>query len=157
MSRRFDFIASLCFLFIGIFFFTASTRLAGNVIGGAVTPATFPKAFGALLVFLSALLLFETLKKKALNVRVNHDASEDRTYYRRFFIILGAMVGYIILIEPLGFILSTFLFLVVAFQAMERTHLLKTLLIAGGFSLVIYFVFIKLLEASVPSWPSFLS
>lgn len=59
MSRRFDFIASLCFLFIGIFFFTASTRLAGNVIGGAVTPATFPKAFGALLVFLSALLLHE--------------------------------------------------------------------------------------------------
>lgn len=153
MSRRFDFIASLCFLFIGIFFVTASTRLAGNVIGGAVTPATFPKAFGGLLVFLSILLMFETFKSKG----AAHIDEKEQTYFRRFFIILAAMVGYILLIEPLGFIISTFLFLAIAFQAMERGNLAKTLMIAGGFSLVIYFIFIKLLEASVQPWPSFLS
>ncbi|MGL4767520.1 MAG: tripartite tricarboxylate transporter TctB family protein [Formosimonas sp.] len=153
MSRRFDFMASLCFLFIGIFFFSASMRLAGNVIGGTVTPATFPQAFGGLLIFLSVLLMFETFKKQAKQ----SEEREERTYYRRFFIILLAMVVYIALIEPLGFVMSTFLFLLVAFQAMSRGEWLKTVLIAGGFSLVIYFVFIKLLEASVQAWPSFLS
>lgn len=154
MFRRFDFIASLCFLFIGIFFVFASGQLSSNVIGGSVTPATFPKAFGILLVFLSVLLMFETFKKKVV-ASVAKD--EEQAYYRRFFIILAAMVVYLLLIYPIGFIASTFLFLVVAFQAMERGNLLKSILIAAGFSLVVYFVFIKLLEASVPAWPEFLS
>ncbi|TDR32367.1 tripartite tricarboxylate transporter TctB family protein [Hydromonas duriensis] len=158
MSRRSDFIASLCFFLTGAFFVVASSHLADNVIGGAVTPATFPKAFGALLCFLSVILLLETLKKKATESKQQHTQhAEDEKYHRRFFIILSSMVLYILLIEPLGFIISTFLFLVVSFQAMERGNIGKTVAIAGGFSLVLYFVFIKLLEASVQSWPSFLS
>lgn len=154
MSRRFDLIASLCFFFIGLFFVVASRQLSGNVIGGAVTPSTFPNVFGYLMMLLSAILLFETSKKKAVQL---DEEEAERPFYRRFFIILASMVAYIALIEPFGFVISTFLFLVVAFQAMHRDHLGKSLIIAGGFSVVLYFVFIKLLEASVQAWPSFLS
>lgn len=155
MSRRFDFIASIIFALIGVFFVTASTQLTTNVIGGSVTPATFPKLFGSLLVGLSVLLLFETFKKK--HIESQEADGEEHTYYRRFFIILAAMAAYILLIEPLGFVISTFLFLVLAFQTMERGQLLKSILIAAGICLVIHFVFIELLEASVKSWPSFLN
>ncbi len=149
MSRRFDFSASAIFFIIGGFFTIASGHLASNVIGGTVTPATFPRVFGIVLMVLSVLLLLETVKsapKKAKDV--------GAMYYRRFFIIVASMAVYIVLIEPLGFVISTFLFLVVAFQAMHRGKIGHSIAIAGGFALVIHFVFIKLLEASVPSWPS---
>ena len=152
MSKRFDMIASLIFAFIGVFFVVASTRLSDNVIGGAVTPATFPKAFGLILVGLSLLLMFETFKQKA-----HAEPSEDKTYYKRFFIILAATTAYIILIEPLGFIISTFLFLVVGFQAMHRGKLMTSIAIAAAIAAVVYLVFVRLLEASIPSWPAFLS
>lgn len=149
MLRRFDFVASLVFMLIGLFFTLASTRLADNVIGGAVTPATFPRAFGVVLMVLSVLLLVETVKSVE---KVKPAAG--MVYYLRFFIIATAMAGYIVLIEPLGFVISSFLFLLVTFQAMKRGQWLKSVLIAAGFALVVHFVFIRLLEASVPSWPS---
>ncbi len=152
MSRRFDFIASVVFLIIGVFFIIASQRLGSNVIGGTVTPATFPQVLGIVLVALSLLLFVDTIKSAKATEKHLADV-----YYRRFFIIVASMALYIFLIEPLGFIISTFLFLLVAFQTMHRGKLLNSILIAGGFSMVIHFVFIKLLEASVQSWPSFIN
>ncbi|MBS1175369.1 MAG: hypothetical protein H6R05_1500 [Burkholderiaceae bacterium] len=152
MSRRFDFIASAIFLIIGLFFIIASQRLGNNVIGGTVTPATFPQVAGIVLMVLSVLLFVDTIK----TVKTTEKHLAD-IYYRRFFIIVLSMALYILLIEPLGFVISTFLFLLVAFQTMHRGKLLSSILIAGGFSLVVHFVFIKLLEASVQSWPSFIN
>ena len=149
MNRRFDFSASALFFIIGGFFTLASERLASNVIGGTVTPATFPRVFGIVLMILSLLLIVETAKSTP-----KQKTDLNPLYYRRFFIIVASMALYILLIEPLGFVISTFLFLVVAFQAMHRGKIWHSVAIAAGFALVLHFVFIKLLEASVQSWPS---
>jgi putative tricarboxylic transport membrane protein len=149
MLRRFDFLASLVFMLIGLFFTFASSTLASNVIGGTVTPGTFPRVFGIVLMLLSIALLLETVKSVEKS-----SPSAGTVYYQRFGVIVAAMTAYIVLIEPLGFVISSFLFLLVTFQAMKRGQILKSVLIAAGFAAVMHFVFIQLLEASVKSWPS---
>ena len=156
MSRRFDLIASLVFFVLGVFFVIASSGLASNVIGGTVTPATFPRVFGYLLAGLSVLLFIETVLKKSTQTAQDNAQEKAPIHYKRFFGVVLAMAAYVILIEPLGFIISTFMFLVVTFQLMARERLGASVLIAGVISAVVYFVFIRLLEASVPAWPNFI-
>lgn len=156
MSRRFDTICSIFLFALGLAFVLFSSQLATNIIGGVITPATFPRIFGYALMLLSVILLFETLKNPIVKHSVDDENTPNSIQYKRFLSILVSMALYIAAIEPLGFVISTFLFLLVTFQVMDRKDLMKSVVIAGGFSLVIYFVFIQLLEASIPAWPAFL-
>lgn len=156
MSRRFDTIFSTVLFVFGLAFVLFSSELSANVIGGSITPATFPRVFGCILMLLSVILLIETLKKPMFENSLDDIDNTNSIQYKRFLIILVNMAVYILAIESLGFIISSFLFLLVSFQVMERKDLMKSVVIAGGFSLVIYFVFIRLLEASIPAWPAFL-
>ena len=63
MSRRFDLGAALVFFIIGTAFMLGSRQLSGAVYGSSISSGTFPMVFGWLLMGLSALSVFETLKK----------------------------------------------------------------------------------------------
>jgi putative tricarboxylic transport membrane protein len=151
MSRRFDVIASLVFLAVGILFVMGARDLSKAVYGSSITSGTFPLVFGWSLVVLSALLLLESLKKSALAKK-----EAKPLFYKRFAIIAAACLVYVLLLQPLGYVITTFLFLIVCFQAMQRGDWAKTLLIAAGFSLGIYLLFVVLLKGSLPAWPSFI-
>ena len=103
------------------------------------------------LILLSLRLFYETrfysnVKAKGLSLD-----------YKRFLIILVSAVLYGLLLEPLGYVIMTFIFLVIGFQTMEREGLLKTLVISGGFSYGIYFLFVEVLEGSLPGFPAWFS
>jgi len=151
MSHRFDFIASLIFLTLGILFVMGARDMAGAVYGSSITSGTFPLVFGWSLFGLSVLLMVETLKKAAVAKK-----EPQPLFYKRFAVIALACFFYVLLLEPIGYVITTFLFLVVCFQAMERGSIAKTLWIAAGFSLGIYLLFVVLLKGSLPAWPSFI-
>lgn len=150
MSKTFDRIAAITFLAVGALFMVESLRISKSAYGSAVGPNVFPFLLGLILVLLSIKLLFETAKYA-------HSESEKLPLqYKKFFIILLAAVFYAAFLETVGYVITTFVFLVIGFQAMEKGGLWKSVLFAACFSLGVYGLYVKLLQGTLPSWPIWL-
>lgn len=147
MSRTFDRYASIIFLLIGVFFITESRKIAATSYGSNVGPDIFPIGLGILLILLSIKLFIETAKNK------QESRGGEKPDYKRFFIIFAAAILYIVLLEPLGYVITTFLFLLIGFQVLERGGWLKSIVIAAAFSFGVYYIFVGLLQGSLPGFP----
>ena len=149
-NRTFDTIAGCVFLIVGTFFVTASTGISRSSYGSNVVPNIFPLGLGAILVFLSIVVI-----TKARGSQASPQAKPPRDY-RRFALVLSATLTYILLFEPLGYVISTFLYLTLVFQMMERKRLLTAILIAAFFSLAVYTVYVIVLQGVLPPLPEWL-
>ncbi|MCR8843709.1 tripartite tricarboxylate transporter TctB family protein [Paenibacillus sp. SC116] len=167
MMKRFDTWAGLVFLLIGIAFVVGSTKLSTSAFGSNVGPDIFPMALGSIMILLSARLMFETFKapvapKQQAHVESAATVEEDeatipsKPNYKGFFLIFGAAFLYAFFLEDIGYPIGTFLFLLFAFQVMERGKWLVSTIIAAGFSLGIYYLFVKILQGTLPGFPSFI-
>lgn len=151
MSKTFDRFAALAFLAIGIAFAIESRNISETAYGSNVGPDIFPMGLGAVLVLLSIKLFTETLRYKDTN---SQGSALD---YKRFAIIFVAAVLYGLFLEDLGYIISTFLFLLVGFQTMEKGKWISTFIISGLFAGGVYYVYVHILEGTLPGWPVWLS
>jgi putative tricarboxylic transport membrane protein len=151
MNKTFDRYAGIIFLMIGAAFMLESFRISKSAYGSNVGPNVFPFLLGLILVLLSIKLLLETLKYNAGHL------SKKKVQSKNFLIILAAAILYAILLEPFGYVITTFLFLIIGFQTMEKGNLLKTIFIAGAFSFGVYYVYVKILQGTLPGWPVWFS
>ena len=149
MSKTFDRFASIAFLLIGLLFVIESRSISVSAYGSSVGPNIFPMALGALLILLSIRLLFETTKYKS------EDGSKEPLQYMKFIIIFVSAAVYAAVLEPLGYVISTFIFLIIAFQTMERGKWIQTIIIAAIFSFGVYYFFAEFLGGSLPGFPEF--
>ncbi|OXS74660.1 tripartite tricarboxylate transporter TctB family protein [Domibacillus enclensis] len=147
MNKTFDRYASIVFLLIGVLFIVESRKISASSYGSNVGPDIFPIGLGILLVLLSIKLFIETAKMK------KEDTKGEKPDYKRFLIIFGAAVLYVVLLEPLGYVITTFLFLAVGFQVLEKGGWLKTIAIAAAFSFGVYYLFVMVLQGSLPGFP----
>ncbi|MDQ6418871.1 tripartite tricarboxylate transporter TctB family protein [Paenibacillus sp. LHD-117] len=151
MNKTFDRYASFVFLLLGIGFMWQSAGISSSAYGSTVGPNIFPFGLGALLVLLSVRLFFEALKAKS------SDRKREKLDYRRFLIIFGTAFLYAYFLEVIGYVIGTFLFLLVGFQTLEKGKWVKSILIAAAFSIGVYVIFVILLEGTMPGFPSWLS
>lgn len=149
MSKTFDRFAGIIFLLTGLLFVIESQRISETSYGSAVGPNIFPIGLGSILILLSARLLYETFRYEAVAKK------EESMKYKKFLIIFISAVLYAALLEPLGYVITTFAFLVIAFQTMERGKWLQTLVIAGAFSFGVFYLFAEFLGGSLPGFPGF--
>ena len=172
MSIRFDRWAAVVFLLLGTGFVVESRNISQTAFGSSVGPDMFPFGLGVLLILFSLRLFYETFKSPEYkrSTVANSDASADGTAeneaataaeaakpnYKRFWLIFGAAVLYAFFLEEIGYVIGTFLFLVFAFQVLERGRWWRTIIIAAAFSLTIYIVFVKILYGTLPGFPSWL-
>ncbi|MCG7344173.1 tripartite tricarboxylate transporter TctB family protein [Sporosarcina sp. ACRSL] len=148
MSKTFDRYASIAFLLIGLLFVTESLKISNSAYGSSVGPKIFPLWLGIILMLLSLRLLYETFKYKAEGA-----ASKEKLQYKKFLIIFVSAVLYAFLLEKIGYVISTFIFLLIAFQTMERGRIVPTIIIAAVFSFGVYYFFSELLGGSLPGFP----
>jgi putative tricarboxylic transport membrane protein len=149
MSLSFDRYVSFLFLIIGMGFIFESRKISETAYGSNVGPNVFPMALGIILILLSFRLFFETR---------NRPSTKDekvRLDYKKFLVIVVSAILYGLLLEVLGYVITTFLFLVVGFQVMEKGRWINTILIAGVFSFGVYYVFVQVLKGSLPGFPIF--
>lgn len=151
MNKTFDRYASIVFLLLGIGFMWQSTTISSSAYGSSVGPNIAPFGLGALLVLLSLRLFYEVLKSKS------QDDKKEKLDYKRFLIIFTAAFLYALFLETIGYIIGTFLFLLVSFQVLESGKWLKSILISGLFAAGVYIIFVVILEGSMPGFPSWLS
>jgi len=127
-----------------------SQKISKSAYGSEVGPNIFPFALGLILVILSLRLFYETFRYQG---GTNKKAGLD---YKRFFIILLAALVYTLVLEEVGYVISTFLFLIIGFQTMEKGKWGKTLLISAIFAYGVYYLFVEILKGSMPGFPVWL-
>ncbi len=147
MSKTFDRFAGIAFLLIGLLFVIESQRISDSSYGSAVGPDIFPIGLGAVLILLSLRLLYETFRYQS------NGEKGDAVLYKKFTVIFVSALLYAALLEPLGYVITTFAFLLIAFQTMERGKWIKSILIAGLFSFGVYYFFAEFLGGSLPGFP----
>jgi putative tricarboxylic transport membrane protein len=151
MGIQFDRIASVLFLAVGVLFIIGSQQLGSSSYGSAVGPDIFPLILGSMLVLLSIRLFYETFLGQ------KQQGSKEKLLYKPFLIIFIATLFYILTLETIGYVITTFLFLFVCFQTMERTKWVQSLIISACFSGLVYFFYVEVLKGTLPGWPIWFS
>ena len=149
MNKRFDRFAGIAFLLVGILFLVESQRISDSAYGSTVGPKIFPMGLGIILIILSIRLIYETFKYKTV------ESEKEKLQYKKFFIIFGSAILYAFFLEKIGYVVSTFLFLLIAFQTVERGKIVYSILISAAFSFGVYYLFSELLGGSLPEFPLF--
>ncbi|MGM0873452.1 MAG: tripartite tricarboxylate transporter TctB family protein [Bacillota bacterium] len=147
MNKTFDRYSSIVFMIIGVFFIFESRKISDSAYGSNVGSDIFPTTLGVILILLSLRLFYETFQY------MDHAKGKEILDYKRFLIILISALLYALFIESVGFILTTFLFLLVSFQVIERKNIVKSVIISACFSGGIYYLFVEVLEGSLPGLP----
>jgi putative tricarboxylic transport membrane protein len=71
----------------------------------------------------------------------------------RFAVVAGLLLGYILLLLPLGYVISTFLFLFGTTMYLDRRRPVRNFVYSLLFALVVYYVFTELLTVVLPAGP----
>lgn len=142
----FDRYASIVFLVLGVsLFFYAQTLTVST--GGSIGPKELPMFLAVVLVIFSVINLISALRSAPKGKK------DEGLEYRKFLIILGLLLLYVLLLEPLGYVISTFLFLLAAFQTMERGQYWKSALIAAAFAGGVYYLYVEVALGVLPGLP----
>ena len=124
-----------------------SQTLTVTNVGIAIGPKTLPTFLSVILIALSAANLFVTLKDKSPSKK------EGKLEYKKFLKIFASLVLYALLIEPLGYVISTFMFLFAGFQTMEKGKYLTSAIIAAAFAGGIYYFYVEIFLGTLPPLP----
>lgn len=148
MSKTFDRFASLAFLLVGILFMVESRKISASAYGSQVGPDIFPFGLGLVCSLLAVSLLLQTFRypKSAEATKTAYD-------YKRFGVIFLTALLYAFFLEEIGFVIGTFVFLLIGFQTMEKGKWLSSTVIAAAFSYGLYYLFVQLLQGTLPGWP----
>ena len=147
VNTTFDRYVSIFFMALGVALYLYSETLTVSNVGIAIGPKALPRFLAIILVILSTVNLIAALRSKTPNKK------EEKLEYKKFFIILMSLLIYALVIEPLGYVISTFLFLMVGFQTMERGNYLYSAIIAAAFSGGIYYFYVELFLGVLPPLP----
>jgi len=108
-------------------------------------PGFFPFGLAICLILLSLVLIFRNWKKKSLPAPFWH----RRTWLRPLLAVV-ILVFYALVIGKLGFIITTFIFLLIWMGVIERLRWRTLISISIGTTVVIYLIFRLFLEVPLP-------
>ncbi|KEO84003.1 tripartite tricarboxylate transporter TctB family protein [Tumebacillus flagellatus] len=148
MNKTFDRYASLVSLIIAAAFMIESRNISSSAYGSNVGPNIFPFGLGLIFALLSLRLFYETFKDSKRD-----GETREKLDWKRFLIIFAAAALYAFFLEEIGYIVGTFAFLLIGFQTMQKGKWLSSILISALFSYGVYFVFVQVLQGTLPGWP----
>lgn len=146
--RRANIAAGVVILGIALFFVWGGSRLP---MGRTSAPGSgfVPTWEGLLLAAAAIALIASSLRQRSID-----GLDWPRGNARRMILHLSvAMFGYLLLVEFLGYIASTFLFMLVAGSAWRHYSWRALGISAAAFSLVLFLVFNILLRSPLPRNP----
>ena len=111
-----------------------------------LTPSLFPRLGIIALFILSVSYLFQSTRFNEKNLFKELDVRS----FSRVIVTLIVFVGYALLFEPLGFVLSSALMVAILTIYYGNRNILVALLVMVGAPLAIYFIFTHTLQVSLP-------
>ena len=118
MKRKHHIVPIFAWIGLGLLVMILSYRLG---LGGLRNPGPglMPFLLGFLLCATSLYFLLTFLYSKGEQER-QRDAEQGRTYSWRLWLVLASLFAYALLLEPLGFLVTTLLVLIVLFRSMNN-------------------------------------
>jgi putative tricarboxylic transport membrane protein len=150
----FDRIFNLILVTLGVALYWHSSTMTTELTSGNIGPEVLPRVLALALIFTAGLNLVTVMRKQIVNRKsVSDEDSGASSAYTKFLVLVGLLVTYSLLLEPLGYVISTFFFLLAAIQTMERGQLIKSAVIAAAFSGGVYLLYVKVALGSLPPLP----
>jgi len=139
-------------LLLGIIVLIDTKNMVVPPGSGSVGPQVFPTIIGIFIVAVSVFLAFEVLRGNYGQPEgTEFGEIETKTDFKTLGIVSASILTYPFLIERAGFVIaSTVVFFGVGFAYGAR-KLIKNLVIAVIFALVVYLTFTKLLSVELPA------
>lgn len=140
---------SIVMIAFSLFFLVMSFQIE-NRAGDLIAPGSWPAALMIIMLVLSTVLFIKTFssKSKGNQVKTANEEAEDLAnkdealvYPKKFFYLLGALIGYTLLLEYVGFIIDTVVFIFVLsliFGIKNWTRGLLTGLLATAGAVVLF-------------------
>jgi len=144
-----DLLSSIFWLLFGIYFTIESYRtdLGG---WGRPGPGYFPFGAGLLFGIVSLWVLLSTLRKKTNEMP---GGSPAKFQWHNIVLILVGMLAYILLFRKVGFLLCTFLLVVLFIRLVSHRTWFNSIVVALSITVAFYLFFDILLNAQLPMGP----
>jgi putative tricarboxylic transport membrane protein len=110
-------------------------------------PGFLPFWSGVALGILAVILLTQSLRQDKASAA---DEPKEKTNLKPITLVLISLVGYIILLEPLGFVITTVIFVGFLLKTIEKKGWILTIWVSLVVALSSYVVFEVLLGAELP-------
>jgi putative tricarboxylic transport membrane protein len=150
-----DWILAVCTVIGAVVYLKADSKLPQLQVGDPMGPQVFPALIGIGLLGSALLLMVETWRKRHRPAaQPQPDPGLGSRDARIHGLILAGMVLWTALyywaFEPLGYLLSTLLYMFVLLACFNRGRWLLNFACAAGFTLAAYAVFTRFLQVALP-------
>jgi putative tricarboxylic transport membrane protein len=144
-----DRIIFVCTLLLAGVYFWATAQIPSLELGDPLGPKAFPRLLGIGLLISAAMLLMEILRDRK-KPKTGTSSAWTWEPYEWVVVAVSAWTAlYILVFEPLGFMLSTTIYLLVLTAYFNRGRWLMNVLTSVLFSVISYFAFTKLLGVNL--------
>ncbi len=143
-----------CFSWIMMAISITVLILAYKISGFAVcAPGTFPLAAAAVMVIAMAFVLIDNYRRPGPDVKNVFDEihrAMNRLLPRVIVVYTFIIIGYMLIIQPLHFFPSTFLFLFISIIYLRGAGWLRALFISAGALAAVYVIFQFIFKVTLP-------
>ena len=114
--------------------------------------AMLPQILAGLIIVLALAMFAEAVINERKTVKADQESNEPKEHIFGFrvFVFAALITLYVTLINFLGYFLVTPLFVIAALAYLKATRLWKAVLIALGFTLFCYLLFVMFLNLPIP-------
>lgn len=150
----YDRIILICTVLIAVIYLWASQQIPTLEIGDPLGPKAFPRLLGVALLIAAGMFGLELWRDRAKKARLaerlfDPSAGAISAIFDKHVIVVLAAVTvwtgiYYAIFNPLGFIVATSIYLLPMMAFFYRGKWIANILSAVGFSLLIYYLFVKL-------------
>ena len=141
-----DYITSIFFIFISIAMILAARTLPKSKIM-KLGPDFMPTVIGIVTLILAIILLIQTIKNTKIRNAELANAKPEECDYQKMLTSLGLILIYVFILKPVGFIISTLLYLLSQFAALApkekvtKKNVTEWAILDVVFTLVVFFLF----------------
>jgi len=150
MTMTKDMIAGLIGVVLGGGYFLMALGLPMSAVQDEVGPRLFPFIVGGVALLSGIVLVLREIRRpQAEKQPFSFGFGAERRVYVKIFITVGGGILYGLALDPVGYVLSTFGFMLLL-TFLVSSRVVQNLLISIVFPLVTYVVFSNLLSLSLP-------
>lgn len=147
--RNSDFFSSVVWFLIGLGFLFGGLRLGYGSLN-TPGPGFLPSMIGGVLSLLSLLLFIVTLLAPKNRLEIEASFWKEKTSWKKVLFSFLSLIFYLIFLNYLGYIITTFLFSLYLFKFIGRRGWWSSLLVAILASLVSWVIFRVGMEVPLP-------
>jgi putative tricarboxylic transport membrane protein len=154
-ALRADLWLAVTVIIVAAIYLHADYGLRKANLGDPLGPKAFPALVGGGLILSAVLLLFETWNKRRV-LQDTHIESRIKDQKHVMLVLLGMIVWagvYYYFFEIAGYLIATPIFLLGLLSYFNKGKYLTNVLVAGGFTAVVYLLFSILLGVPLPTGP----